>query len=47
MWGWNECNGLIVFRDNPSEFRIDPDIIDITIKKIKNLSKGSNDVATL
>ena len=27
---------LIVFRDNPSEFRIDPDIIDIAIKRIKN-----------
>ncbi|KAF5416040.1 MAG: hypothetical protein C5S48_04130 [Candidatus Methanogaster sp.] len=33
---------LIVFRDNPSEFRIDPDIIDIAIKRMKNLSNGSN-----
>jgi len=38
---------LIIFRDNPSEFRIDPEIIDIAIKQIKNLSKVSNDVATL
>jgi len=27
---------LIIFRDNPSEFRIDPDIIDIAITRIKN-----------
>ena len=26
---------LIIFRDNPSEFWIDPDIIDIAIKRIK------------
>ena len=28
---------LIIFRDNPSEFWIDPKIIDIAIKRIKNL----------
>ena len=38
---------LIVFRDNPLEFWIAPEIIDIAIKRIKNLSKGSNDVALL
>ena len=38
---------LTIFRDNPSEFWIDPEIIDISIKRIKNLSKGSNDVETL
>lgn len=30
---------LIIFRDNPSEFWIDPEIIDIAIKRIKNLSE--------
>ncbi|MEA3282914.1 MAG: DUF3368 domain-containing protein [Euryarchaeota archaeon] len=29
---------LIIFRDNPSEFWIDPKIIDIAIKRIKDLS---------
>ena len=38
---------LIVFRDNPPEFWIDPEIIDIAIKRIKNLSKWPNDVVTL
>jgi len=38
---------LIIFRDNPSEFWIDPKIIDMAIKRIKSPSKGSNDVATL
>ena len=38
---------LIVFRDNPSEFWIDPEIINMAIKRIKNRSKWSNDVATL
>ena len=38
---------LIIFRDNPSEFWIDPEIIDIAIKRIKNLSKRSNDVEML
>ena len=28
---------LIIFRDNPSEFWIDPKIIDIAIKRIKNI----------
>ena len=27
---------LIIFRDDPSEFWINPDIIDVAIKRIKN-----------
>ena len=38
---------LIIFRDNPSEFWTDPKIIDIAIKRIKNLSEEYNPVATL
>ena len=38
---------LVIFRDNPSKFWIDPEIIDIAIKRVKNLSEEYNPVATL
>ena len=31
---------LYVFRDNPSEFWIDPEIIDMAVRRIKSLSEG-------
>jgi predicted nucleic acid-binding protein len=31
---------LYVFRDNPTEFWIDPEIIDIAVRRIKDLSEG-------
>lgn len=34
---------LYVFRDNPSEFWIDPKIIDIAVRRIRDLSKGHDE----